>query len=419
MKRIFLYIAILFVLIFLFFCSTVNKIPSPKEKLAIDSLSFLEMVKTLSVTPEDLKFLDKSEKKFWEVVQLILKSDFSLVEQKCREILVSDVSNRFRFEYLKFLTYSLFYQSKWAELIPSQNTFYYDPDSVFLLAKVFAKVEPQSVVFSKNVDTIEFETAPNGAIILKVFVNGKQRNFWFDTGTNYTIVSSKTAEDCNLPILSKETSKAVTHTEYKVDVRPTFIQSLRLGNLEILNHPSLVVDDYNLKLRLIASNVPVEIYGIVGWKTIQNAKFTINYQKRIMIIEKPEKEFRNYPNFFWFGVPIVIGKFKNQQLLFILDIGAEKSYLTQNIFKKIDFQKVYEQTKQIGSVGGWKFNPTVVIPYFEVYFDSVKISFKDIGTIDFKKDYFFEIDGIFGLDLVKNSKISFDISNSNFKVQKN
>ncbi|MCX7908533.1 MAG: retroviral-like aspartic protease family protein [Ignavibacteria bacterium] len=402
-------------LLILISCQSVKKEFGTQSK-KVDG-DFIENVKNLEIDNLNQNQLSKIEKEFIEIVQEILNCEFGKVESRIKRIISNEENNPFKYEYLKFLTYSLFFQSKWNELLPTAS-YYYDPDSVFLLAKVFSKVEPQELRFEKDVDTIGFSLAPNGAIIVQVIINGRQRNFWFDTGTNYTIVSSKTAEDCNLPILTKVKSKAITHSDYRVDVLPTYIEELKLGSMKIMNHPCLIVDDFNLKLQLIATKVPFEIYGIIGWKAIQNAKFTINYDNSFIIVEKPKKNQNRGNNFFWFGVPIVIGQIFDTKVLFALDLGSERSYLTYNVFNKINFPKVYEQTKKIGSVGGWKYNPSVVVPYFEFFINKFKISFSDIPTINLAKDYFFRIDGILGLDFAKRAIISFDISNSKFEITK-
>lgn len=412
---------LLFSLILLLFSNiSCQKLPQgvTQYKKQWEETGFIEKVKNLEFSSLDLNNLSKDEKLFFEIVNLILKSDFPLVEKKVKEAINTSTENPFKYEYLQFLAFSLFFQSKWKEMLPTSNLYYYDPDSVFLLARVFAKIDTQQVFFSKNVDTIQFFTAPNGAIILSVVINGRTRNFLFDTGTNYTIVSSKSAEDCNIPIITNEKSKAITYSDYRVDVIPTFIHSLKIKNLEIKNHPCLIVDDFNLKLNLISSKVPYEIYGIIGWKAIQNAKFTIDYQNRIIIVEKPLANQKSRQNFFWFGIPILIANAFDRKILFTLDLGSEQSYLTHNIFNKIDFQKTYEQTKKIGSVGGWKFNPTIVVPYFEFYLDTFKVTFQNIPTLSLRKNYFFNIDGILGLDFVKQAKFSFDILSSNFTILK-
>ncbi|MFN3306221.1 MAG: pepsin/retropepsin-like aspartic protease family protein [Candidatus Kapaibacteriota bacterium] len=378
--------------------------------------TFLEKVRCLELDSLKFKELTNEELDFLDVVQYLLQNEFHLVERDVKTILAQNDNNTFKYEYLQFLTYSFLFQSKWKELLPNRELYFYDPDSVFLLAQMFSTIDTQRIFFKKGIDSLSFTIAPNGAIIIQVQINGKTRNFWFDSGSNYSIVSSKTAEDCNLPIITKEKSKAITYTNYKVDVIPTYIPTLSFGNIEIVNHPALIVDDYNLKLNLWASKVPVEIYGILGWRFMQNFKVTIDYNKNTIILEKPNKKSNLNPNFFWYGVPIVIGKFQNKKMLFALDLGSERSYLTENVFQKVSFQKIYEQTKKIGSVGGWKFSPSWVVPYFEVYIDTFKVSFYDINTLRLSNDYFFKLDGILGLDIFKKSQISFDILNSEFRI---
>ncbi len=411
------FLLLVFCLIGLICCKSIKE-DRMQLKQTEGEATFLEKVKNADFSSIDFQNLTQAENEFLEVVRLIFDSDFANIESTVKEKMIINSKNPFKYEYLKFLTYSLFFQSKWKELLPVENQYYYDPDSVFMIAKVFSKVPKEEILFLKDLDTVKFFTAPNGAIILQVSVNGRIRNFLLDTGSNYSIVSSKTAEDCNLPILTREKSKAITHGETKVDVTPTYINSFIIGNLVLRNHPCLIVDDFNLKLRLIASNINFEIYGIIGWKAVQNAKLTIDYSNRWIMVEKPVKSKSKTANFFWFGVPIVVGEIYGKKILFTLDLGSEKSFLTNKIFGKIEFQRTYEQTKRIGFVGGWKFNPSIVVPYFELYLDTFKISFTDISTVGLSKDYFFNIDGILGLDFVKKVIISFDINNSEFKIRR-
>ncbi len=416
-KRIFSKFGFLaFSFIMLPYCSTLKDKEYNNIKLLLDNKTFIDKARNLEL--DNLKFdnLTKEEVDFLYVIRNLLLNEFQFVENKVRNIISKNDNSTFKNEYLQFLAYSLIFQSKWKELIPESKFYFYDPDSVFLVAQIFASIDSQKVFFKKEIDSLSFSTAPNGAIIVQVQINGKTRNFWFDSGSNYTIVSSKTAEDCNLPIITKEKSKAITYTNYKVDVIPTYIPALSIGNLEIINHPALIVDEYNLKLNLWASKVPVEIYGILGWRFMQNVKVTIDYNKNIMILEKPSKKSNFKSNFFWYGVPIVIGEFQNKKILFALDLGSERSYLTENVFQKVSFQKIYEQTKKIGSVGGWRFSPSWVVPYFEVYIDTFRVSFYDINTIRLTNNYFFKIDGILGLDIFKKTQISFDILNSEFRI---
>ncbi len=413
----------LFDLIILFFVVFVHScIPSKKENNSLKvkkdffNQTFIQKVKNFDFERIPRSLLDNDQKIFMDIVDLIVNSKFEKAEKEIKKQISEQPKTRYLTEYYQLLTYSFIFLSKWNELLPSNNFYFYDPDSVFILARAFSKVNKDRVVFHKRIDTLNFVTSPSGAIIIKVMVNGKIRNFWFDSGTNYTIVSSKTAEDCNLPVLENKKSKAITLTNYRVDVVPSFIQSMKIGEIEFLNQPCLIVDDYNLRMHLLASKVTTEIYGIIGWKSLQSCKFTIDYRNRIIIAEQPVNTNKKIGNFFWVGVPFIVGRFSDLNLLFIFDIGAEKSFLTNNIFSKIDFQKVYSQTRKIGSVGGWMYNAGIVVPFLEFYIGNYKITLENIQTIELVKDFFFNVDGIIGLDLLKKAKVSFDILNSNFEI---
>lgn len=409
-----------FLLCFLVFINSC--IPTKKEnsllKVKTDFLTqtFIQKVKNFDFERIPPSLLDNEQKKLLDIVDLIIHSNYEKVEKEIKKQITEQPKTRYLTEYYQLLAYSLIFLSKWKELLPSSNFYFYDPDSVFILARAFSKVHRDTVVYHKKSDTIGFVTSPSGAIVVKVMVNGKLRNFWFDTGTNYTIVSSKTAEDCNLPALVNEKSKAISLTNYRVDVLPSFIQSLRIGEIEFLNQPCLIVDDFNLRMHLLASNVTTEIYGIIGWKSLQNCKFIINYKNRTIIVEQPDSTDKKIGNFFWAGVPFIVGRFSDLNLLFIFDIGAEKSFFTNNIFSKIDFQKVYSQTRKIGSVGGWMYNAGIVVPFLEFNIGNYKITLENIQTIELVKNFFFNVDGIIGMDLLKKAKVSFDILNSNFEI---
>ncbi|MCX7879825.1 MAG: aspartyl protease family protein [Ignavibacteria bacterium] len=409
---------LIFVFVFLIHCGPSTPKGQVKIKTREHEFTFIEKVKNYQLDLINLDELSFEEKAFLDIVNSIINSEFSTAEEKAFRILESFPYISYKNEIYTILVNALIFQSKWDKLLPASALIIHDPDSVFILAEAFSKLNSEKVNFFEDKDTISFFTSPSGAIIVPVEINGNLRHFWFDTGTNYTILSSKTAEDCNILPLTQRKSKALTTTNYKVDVKPSVISSFKLGSMQLLNHPCLIVDDFNLRLRLLSSNVPTEIYGIVGWKAIKNAKFVLDYIARRIIIEKPLKlSIAKDRNFFWVGIPIVLSKLDDVNILFAFDLGAEKSALTYNVFNKVDFGKIYEQTKVIGSVGGWKFNPSLVVPYFEVTIDKSKIVFKDIHTVEMPKDYLFNIDGVLGLDILKLSVISFDILNSKFEIK--
>lgn len=389
---------------------------SPKQK-PIEYTSFIESIKNFDWETLSRQKLDSNETIFLQIIQKIIRNNYTNAIYSIEKILNSK-SFPFFLELHKLRTNTLFYLARWNELIPNLGGFLSDPDSVFLLARAFALNPPEEISFERELDSMSIDLSPSGTPIIAVEINGKKRYFWFDTGTNYSVISSEIANECNVIPIINEKSKALTAANYKIDAIPANFKVLQIGNLLIHNHPALIVDDYNLRLRLFGPNNLTKIDGIIGWRVLRYARFTIDYPKRRLIIQKSIQRNKPYEtNFFWLGIPIVVTKFNNTQLLFGLDLGAERSTLTYNIFNKINFTQIYQQTKVQGSVGGWKYNPSAVIPYFEMILGNSKVTFKHINTVELPRDFFFNIDGFLGADFINGRITTLDLQNGNFEIR--
>lgn len=403
-----------------------NRITKEQEGRILQNTSetvFIEKIKNFEF--EDLKKnkLSQHQKQLLEVMDFLFEYNLKEASKLIKTLLTTEPNHPYRIILLQILIYMSFEESNWDELSKySYSNWLTDPDSVFLLARTFSKLEKDSTIFTVESDSISLILSPSGTPIIPVKINGRRRFFWFDTGTNYSVVSSDIAEECLLKPLTKEKTKVVSASNYKINATPTIIKELEIGNLKISNHKAIIVDSSYLKMKLFGGNRITKIDGIIGWKALQKARFTINLSRRIIRIENPRnfhKEDGLSNNFFWFGFPIVIASFSGKPLLFILDLGLEKSALTFEIFNKIDFPKYYQQTKIQGSIGGWRFLQTTIVPYLNIKILTSEVELFNIHTTELKKDCFFYIDGFLGADLLKQSSVTFDIQNSKFFITKN
>jgi hypothetical protein len=389
---------------------------SPKQK-PIEYISFIGSIKNFDWETLSKQKLDSNETMFSQIIGKIISNNYTDAIYSIEKILDSK-SSPFFFELHKLRTNALFYLAQWNKLIPNLSGFFSDPDSVFLLARAFALNPPEEISFKGELDSMSIDLSPSGTPIVAVEINGKKRYFWFDTGTNYSVISSEIASECNVTPIINEKSKALTAANYKIDAIPTNFKTLQIGNIIIRNHPALIVDDYNLRLRLFGPNKLTKIDGIIGWRVLKYARFTIDHPKRRLIIQKSIQSNKpNETNFFWSEIPIVVAKFHNIPLLFGLDLGSERSTLTYNIFNKINFTQIYQQTKVQGSVGGWKYNPSAVVPYFEMVLGKSKVTFKDINTVELPKEFFFNIDGFLGADFINGRITTLDLQNGIFEIR--
>lgn len=418
--------SLFFFMICAFFNLNCSRIPSGYNvelKLESGQENFIEKVKNFELNSINRKKLNVHQRQLLEVIDLIRTYQLQVASAFVKKILNSEPNHTYSLLLSQILIYILFETSNWLELTKYTNSNWFaDPDSVFLLARAFAKAKQDSIFFDGDRDSIQISFTPSGTPIIPVKINGKTRFFWFDTGTNYTVISSDIADECNVQSLVKERTKALSASNYKIDATPAIIKKFEIVNLKILNHPAIIVDSSYLKMRLFGSNRISKIDGIIGWKAIQYARFTINPFRKNIQIENP-KLFQNSlttneNNFFWFGFPIVIAYFSQRPLLYILDLGSERSILTFEIFNKIDFSQYYQQIKIQGSVGGWRYLPTAVVPYLKITISNSEVEFFNIHTNELKKDCFFSIDGYLGADLLQQASITFDVQNSSFFINR-
>lgn len=413
---------LIFILVSIY-CSHTSKQYEAKILQNIGEVDFIEKIKNFEFDYLKKRKLTSHQKQLLEVMDFLLEYNLKKASKLIKTLLTTDPNHPYYMVLSQILIYISFEESNWDALCKySHSNLIMDPDSVFLLARTFSKLEKDSTIFAVDNDSIPIILSPSGTPIVPVKINGRRRFFWFDTGTNYSVVSSDIAEECLLEPLTKEKTKVVSASNYKIDATPTLIKELEIGNLKILNHKAIIVDSSYLKMRLFGGNRITKIDGIIGWKALQKARFTINSSRRILRIENPQNFYQKGKlknNFFWFGFPIVIAYFSGKPLLFILDLGLEKSALTFEIFNKINFPEYYQQTKIQGSVGGWRFLQTTIVPYISIQISTSEIEFFNIHTTELKKDCFFYIDGFLGADLLKQASITFDIQNSKFVISKN
>lgn len=313
----------------------------------------------------------------------------------------------------------LFYKSDWQQIIHYDSLFnrsLNDDDNVLQLAKAYSKIPYEDYIFSNEENEFDIDLSPTYTPIIPVLINGYVRNFWFDTGANYSVIASDIAAECGLIPIIFEKSKALTSTTRKVDIYPTYFKTLQLGNLIIKNHPAVILHDFDLKMKLFGSTKTTKIDGIIGWKAIQNMEVTIDYKNRKMSIIKPTKKKNIDNNLFWLSCPVirVIGIDK-QVLNFGLDLGSEKTSITNNIFNKINFDDIYQLTQQKTSAGGWIYFNSKMISYLPITVFNHTIEYFNIGTTFQLPSLFLNLDGILGNDLFLNSKIIIDISNNRFE----
>lgn len=366
--------------------------------------------------------MDFYESSLLNSLKYISDFNFSEAENSLRALLntLSDSSKKFIVK--KLLVDLFFFKNDWESII-KLDTLYQanlNEENSLELVEAFSKLEPEVVRFYSDSSIVKYDKSYSGTPILEVLVNGMARHFWFDTGANYTVIASDVAREINIKPINSKTIKALTATSLQINVLPTVLNEFRIGNFELLNHPAIIADELDLRLRLFGSNRITKIDGIIGWKAIQKMDITFEDNSLQAIIRKPKIDPTAERNLFWLGIPFLkIYAEGNIPLIFGLDTGYEKSSITSNIFNKINYDDIYSLTKKISSAGGWTFSESKNVSRLSVKIDNKNIEFTDIGTILTHQKLFIKLDGIIGSDIFSKNNVRIDILNGRFNIINN
>jgi len=285
----------------------------------------------------------------------------------------------------------------------------------------FAGVDEQTMVAPDKPISLPLLITPLGTPAVRVSINGKDYQFWLDTGSSMTVVSSRVATDANVPIVSADTLRIRTF-EGTAPVKAASVRRLEIGPIIFDNTPTIVMDAGLMRVKSTSEGVTgqgVRVDGIIGWDIIRQFDVVLDYHTGTIIFRKPEHlgvigtEFQNLT---WVGKPLVQVRTKpGGTFEFSLDTGAQATLLNGSTLDKLEtatttyggrvfgIAKTGGQTKRIVpkltlSVGGKLVRLESVLVYGPAYSDLINC------------------DGILGSDVAQFGKIRIDATNGVFSL---
>ena len=161
-----------------------------------------------------------------------------------------------------------------------------------------------------------------------------------------------------------------------------------------------------------------KIDGFIGWNAIKNMDLEIDCKNKRTTITKPVKHDNEKRNLFWLDVPVVkLTSADGIPLNFLLDLGANKTSITENIFKKIRFKNVRTKKATIAGAGGFERIEKKVVSDFTLFLDDYELNFEEIGTRCRDQIEFIKVDGTLGSDIIKKGLIRIDYLNGRFDFE--
>ena len=325
------------------------------------------------------------------------------------------------------LASTLLYEHKWTTLrdltagsrlvlVDRQNT-----SDLERWGHAFASVDPQTTSFPLAPVSLPLGITMMGTPTIRVRINGKEFEFWLDTGSSITVLSSDVASETSVVILSPDTLTVRTFSG-AAPVRPATVKRIELGPIVFANSPAIVIDAALMRLRITGEGIPREglhVDGIIGWDIIRQFNVVMDYENRRITLGQPENlgtRGTTAQNLVWVGKPLITVRTKlGGTLHFTIDTGAQSSFLNASILERVGattstsdarvfgIAKTGQQTNRVVpsltlDVGGKTFHLPSVIVYGPVYFSLINC------------------DGVLGSDIAQFGKIRIDATNGLFSV---
>lgn len=322
------------------------------------------------------------------------------------------------------LATTLLYEHKWAEL----RSFAYsshlsagDQDVIRDYQKwglAFAYIEPQRVLLSADSAVMPLHLSPIGTPTVRVKINGKQYEFWLDTGSSITVVNSDVAKEVGVPTLSGDKLFVRTFSG-SAPVKAALVRRMEIGPLLLENTAAVVVDAAHMALRSSSDRAQapkMRIDGIIGWDTIRQLDLLLDYTSGLVVIRRPQRVLYSPHNLTWTGKPFVEVRTKRGGTLhFTLDTGAQSSFLNALALDKTGANSTIADGTVFG-IGGTGNRSDRVIRTLPLELGGKSVQLNGVMVYGPVYAGMINCDGILGSDISRYGTMRIDATNGIFAI---
>ena len=330
------------------------------------------------------------------------------------------------------LTMALTWSSDWATIAGLER----DPDSLSFVgnpltrhaavenwAHAFADIPPLSITFSHEPIILRLRRSSIGTPIARVLINGQPHEFWLDTGSSMTVVSADLAVEAGVHLAANDTL-ALGVVGGSIDARAALIDSLSLGGFTARRVTAALVSTSLLRLDYSVEDgkqVPVRIDGVIGSDLLRYMDLVIDASAETISIRKPRRNTHDVHvvrNLFWVGFPVVrLIAHDGRPLLFGLDTGAESTYVTLGLLRKLPRTHVAAWRRVLGGLGGKKEATEWVATELAVSDGEYAIGLHNVPIGPEHPWNFVNFDGMLGSDVALRTRLHLDFENGVFDVR--
>ncbi|HEX6626780.1 MAG TPA: retroviral-like aspartic protease family protein [Gemmatimonadaceae bacterium] len=390
-------------------------------------MSYWEALAELHPADAVLAARTESEKEFAEALDNLMSGDIETAERRLGTLRQTANDSIIRAGSRVVYTATLQYQEKWGTLSElkketPQRSFLHDRASIELWADAFSNIPPKKFTFRSSQSRVLMSMSAVGTPLVPVKIGGKEYNFWLDTGSSLTMLSSDVAHDLNIQALVPDTLEIVTSTG-RVKAQPILVAQLQLGPLVVDNAPAMIVDEAMMQMRepesmLLAKQVKID--GIIGFDIIRHLDLELDYGESVIKLRNPATSRpENDRNMFWVGLPVIrMSSTEGLPLHFGLDTGAQVTFVTETLLDKLQVSPARVESRRVGGLGGEVSMRSPVMPDVRVMVRGYPIIFRGAAVRAPVYQVLASLDGVLGGDIWNSGVVRIDMTNGVFAIKR-
>jgi hypothetical protein len=327
------------------------------------------------------------------------------------------------------LTMALSWRSDWQALANIGH----DPDStdakldpivvqagVERWARALAAVPAPVVTVPNDPVTLPMRRSVFGTPVITVRINGKEYQFWLDTGASMTLLSASVAVEAKVMLAAPDTL-ALGVVAGHIPARAVVVDSLAIGPVLASGLSAAVVNPGALRLDRHMVNgklESVQIDGVIGTDLLRHLDVVLDAGAGTITIRRPRRDVRAPRNLFWIGYPVVKMVTRDgRPVLFGLDTGAEGSFVTTALLRKQPRTPVAARRMSMGGLGSEREHTKWVAREVALSDGDYAVVLRNAPITAERRWTFVTFDGVIGSDIALATRVHLDFANGIFDVR--
>ena len=288
-------------------------------------------------------------------------------------------------------------------------------------ARALAEVPIPDIDVPDYAVTVPLRRSSLGTPVVTVRINGHPHEFWLDTGASMTLLSAAVAVEAGVPLAAPDTL-ALGVVAGHIPARAVLIDSLAFGPVMARGISAALVSSSALRLdhRMVNGVAQtVQIDGVIGTDLLRHLDLVLDAGAGTITIRKPHADPRVKRNLYWVGYPVVrLVTSDGRPVLFGLDTGAEGTYVTTALLRKLPQTSVAMRRRTIGGLGTEQIKTEWVARSVSLSDGDYAIAMGNIPVVDERRWTFVTFDGVIGSDVALSSRMHLDFLNGVFDVRR-